>query len=250
MVVILDRPRHEEQIARIRAHGGRIRLIPDGDVAGSLMARRPDIGVDLLWGIGGTPEGVLVRGGDQVAPGGALLGRMWPRDDDERARTVAAGIDPDRMLDADDLIAGRQLLLCGDRRDGRRYPQGRAVHLRGGVHDVHRDALAFRHRPHRRGAPSPRPAAGADLMLIASLAALALVAPQPTIVQSPIPYGPTRRAQMAAYSKRHYGTSSSKLRPRVIVLHFTANNSYSATWNTFASNAPNRARSRARARTS
>jgi N-acetyl-anhydromuramyl-L-alanine amidase AmpD len=77
-------------------------------------------------------------------------------------------------------------------------------------------------------------------MLAAALAALAFVAPQPTIVQSPIPYGPTRRAQMAAYSKRHYGTASWKLHPRVIVLHFTANNSYSATWNTFASNAANR----------
>ena len=77
-------------------------------------------------------------------------------------------------------------------------------------------------------------------MLAAALATLALVAPQPTIVQSPIPYGSGRRAQMAAYSKRHYGTASAKLHPRVIVLHFTANNSYSATWNTFASNAANR----------
>jgi N-acetyl-anhydromuramyl-L-alanine amidase AmpD len=77
-------------------------------------------------------------------------------------------------------------------------------------------------------------------MLAASLAVLALAAPQPTIVHSPIPYGAGRRAQMAAYSKRHYGTASAKLHPRVIVLHFTANNSYSATWNTFASNAPNR----------
>jgi len=77
-------------------------------------------------------------------------------------------------------------------------------------------------------------------VLAAALATLALVAPQPTIVQSPIPYGSGRRAQMAAYSKRHYGTASSKLHPRVIVLHFTANNSYSSTWNTFASNAANR----------
>ncbi len=77
-------------------------------------------------------------------------------------------------------------------------------------------------------------------MLAAALATLALVAPQPTIVQSPIPYGTGRRAQMAAYSMRHYGTASSKLHPRVIVLHFTANNSYSSTWNTFASNAANR----------
>ena len=105
MVVILDRPRHEEQIARIRAHGGRIRLIPDGDVAGSLMATSPNIGVDLLWGVGGTPEGVLSAAAIK-STSGALLGRMWPRDDDERARTVAAGIDPDRILDEDDLIQG------------------------------------------------------------------------------------------------------------------------------------------------
>ena len=77
-------------------------------------------------------------------------------------------------------------------------------------------------------------------MLAASLAALSLVAPQPTIIQSPIPYGPTRRREMAAYSKRHYGSFTSRLRPRVIVLHFTANNSYSATWNTFAADTPNR----------
>jgi N-acetyl-anhydromuramyl-L-alanine amidase AmpD len=77
-------------------------------------------------------------------------------------------------------------------------------------------------------------------MLAASLAALTLLAPQPTIVHSPIPYGPGRRRQMAAYSRRHYGNATSRLRPRVIVLHFTANNSYSATWNTFASNAANR----------
>jgi len=105
MVVILDRPRHEEQIARIRAHGGRIRLIPDGDVAGALMATSPNIGIDLLWGVGGTPEGVLSAAAIQ-STSGALLGRMWPRDDDERARTVAAGIDPDRILDQDDLVRG------------------------------------------------------------------------------------------------------------------------------------------------
>ena len=105
MVVILDRPRHAERIERVRAHGGRIRLIPDGDVAGSLMAVWPDTGIDLLCGIGGTPEGVLSAAAIK-ATGGALLGRMAPRDDDERARTVAAGIDPDRILTSDDLIAG------------------------------------------------------------------------------------------------------------------------------------------------
>jgi fructose-1,6-bisphosphatase II len=105
MVVILDRPRHTERIERVRNHGGRIRLISDGDVAGSLMAVWPDTGIDLLWGIGGTPEGVLSAAAIK-ATGGALLGRMAPRDDDERARTIAAGIDPDRILGSDDLIAG------------------------------------------------------------------------------------------------------------------------------------------------
>ena len=76
-------------------------------------------------------------------------------------------------------------------------------------------------------------------MLAASLAALSLVAPQPAIVQSPIPYGATRRREMAAYSKRHYGVATSRLKPRVIVLHFTAVNSYSATWNTFAADTSN-----------
>ena len=103
MVVILDRPRHADQIARIRSHGARIRLISDGDVAGSLMAVWPETGIDLLWGVGGTPEGVLSAAAIR-ATGGAILGRMWPRDDDERTRTIAAGIDPDRVLTAIDLV--------------------------------------------------------------------------------------------------------------------------------------------------
>jgi fructose-1,6-bisphosphatase II len=105
MVVILDRPRHAEQIQRIRDHGARIRLITDGDVAGSLMAVWPETGVDLLWGVGGTPEGVLSAAAIK-ATGGAILGRMWPRDDEERRRTVEAGIDPARVLTTDDLVQG------------------------------------------------------------------------------------------------------------------------------------------------
>ena len=66
MVVILDRPRHDEMVKRIRAAGARIRFIPHGDVAGAMMAASPETGIDLLWGIGGTPEGVLGRGGVQV----------------------------------------------------------------------------------------------------------------------------------------------------------------------------------------
>src|SRR6185295_7964290 len=94
LVVVLERPRHAEGIARIRAAGARIRLITDGDVAGVLMAVRPGTGVDLLWGAGGK------------STGGRLLGRLWPRDDDERKRVIDAGIDPDRVLQTDDLVGG------------------------------------------------------------------------------------------------------------------------------------------------
>jgi fructose-1,6-bisphosphatase II len=111
MVVILDRPRHAEQVARIRAHGARIRLIPDGDVAGSLMAVWPDTGIDLLWGVGGTPEGVLSSAAIK-ATGGQLIGRMWPRDEDERTRTVAFGIDPDRIVTANDLVRGNNCFFA------------------------------------------------------------------------------------------------------------------------------------------
>ena len=83
MVVVLDRPRHEEGIEAIRAAGGRVRLIPDGDVSGALLAVSPDRPVDLLWGIGGTPEGVISAAALKCY-GGGLIGRLWPRDDDER----------------------------------------------------------------------------------------------------------------------------------------------------------------------
>ena len=84
MVVILDRPRHEEMVGRIRAAGARIRFIPHGDVAGAMMAASPDTGIDLLWGIGGTPEGVLAAAAFKCL-GGQFLGRLWPRNDEERA---------------------------------------------------------------------------------------------------------------------------------------------------------------------
>jgi fructose-1,6-bisphosphatase II len=111
VVVILDRPRHVERIERIRQHGARIRLITDGDVAGALMAVWPDTGIDLLWGIGGTPEGVLASAAIK-ATGGQLVGRMAPRDDAERAATVAFGIDPDRLLTANDLVRGNNCFFA------------------------------------------------------------------------------------------------------------------------------------------
>src|SRR6478609_8792103 len=103
MVVVLDRPRHEEGIQQIRDAGARVRLITDGDVAGALLAAAPDRPVDLLWGIGGTPEGVISACAVKCM-GGALIGRLWPKDDDERARAEAAGYDVAKVLTHDDLV--------------------------------------------------------------------------------------------------------------------------------------------------
>src|SRR3954462_15356181 len=105
MVVVLDRPRHEEGIAAIREAGARVRLITDGDVAGALLAASPDRPVDLLWGIGGTPEGVIAAAALKCV-GGGLIGRLWPRDDDERERAAAAGYDVAEVLTHDDLVKG------------------------------------------------------------------------------------------------------------------------------------------------
>jgi fructose-1,6-bisphosphatase II len=105
-VVVLDRERHMEQIGRIRAAGARVRLIPDGDVAGSLMAVRPGTGIDLLWGVGGTPEGVLSASAIRSV-GGRIIGRLWPRTDEEAAAITATGLDLTRILDTDDLVGSQ-----------------------------------------------------------------------------------------------------------------------------------------------
>jgi fructose-1,6-bisphosphatase II len=105
MVVVLDRPRHEEGIKAIRDAGARVRLITDGDVAGALLAVAPDRPVDLLWGIGGTPEGVISAAALKCY-GGALIGRLWPRDDDERRRAEEAGYDCAKVMTQDDLVKG------------------------------------------------------------------------------------------------------------------------------------------------
>src|SRR6478752_3386447 len=105
MVVVLDRPRHEEGIRAIRDAGARVRLITDGDVAGALLAVAPDRPVDLLWGIGGTPEGVISAAALKCY-GGALVGRLWPRDDDERRRAEEAGYDCAKVMTHDDLVKG------------------------------------------------------------------------------------------------------------------------------------------------
>jgi fructose-1,6-bisphosphatase II len=132
MVVVLDRPRHEEGIAAIREAGARVRLITDGDVAAALMAVSDDTPVDLLWGIGGTPEGVLAASGIK-AIGGELMGRLWPRDDSERQAALDAGYELDKVLKVDDLVAGDDVFFSatgvteGDVLEGVRY-EGRGEH--------------------------------------------------------------------------------------------------------------------------
>jgi len=103
MVVTLDRERHHEGIREIREAGARVRLIPDGDVAGALLAVMPDAPVDLLWGMGGTPEGVISAAAIKCI-GGEMLGRMWPRNEEEREAAEQAGYDSDRILTTADLI--------------------------------------------------------------------------------------------------------------------------------------------------
>jgi fructose-1,6-bisphosphatase II len=103
--VILDRPRHDDLIAEVREAGARIRLIPDGDVAGAISTAWPEAGADILFGIGGTPEGVITAAALKCM-GGEIQGRLWPRDDDERQRAIDAGYDVDKVLTISDLVAG------------------------------------------------------------------------------------------------------------------------------------------------
>jgi fructose-1,6-bisphosphatase II len=127
MVVVLDRPRHEKGIAEIRAAGARVRLIGHGDVSAALLAVTERSPVDLLWGIGGTPEGVISAAAIKCL-GGKLLGRLWPRDEAERTAALQAGYDLDRVLTHDDLIAGDDVFFSatgitdGDVLQGVRYP--------------------------------------------------------------------------------------------------------------------------------
>jgi fructose-1,6-bisphosphatase II len=101
--VILDRDRHNDLIAEVRAAGARIRLIPDGDVAGAISTAWADSGADILLGIGGTPEGVISAAALKCMDG-ELQGRLWPRNDDERRAAVDAGYDLDAVLSTDDLV--------------------------------------------------------------------------------------------------------------------------------------------------
>lgn len=111
VAVILDRERHGEIISEVRGTGAKVRLIPDGDVAGALATAVDYVPGDILIGIGGTPEGVIAAGALKCL-GGELHGRLWPRSDDERDAAVAAGYDLDRILTTDDMVSGDHIIFA------------------------------------------------------------------------------------------------------------------------------------------
>ena len=110
-VIVLDRDRHQELIAELRDVGARVLLISDGDVAAAIAAANPRTEVDLLMGIGGTPEGVISAAAIKCL-GGEIQGRLWPRNDDERRRLADEGYDPARVLRTGDLVSGEDVFVA------------------------------------------------------------------------------------------------------------------------------------------
>jgi fructose-1,6-bisphosphatase II len=125
-VCVLDRPRHEALVQEVWTAGARVHFITDGDVAGAISAARPGTGVDLLIGIGGTPEGIIAAAALRCM-GGVMQAKLWPRDDAERQRAIDAGHDLDRVLTTEDLVCGEDIFFCatgitdGDLLRGVRY---------------------------------------------------------------------------------------------------------------------------------
>ena len=133
-VTILDRPRHADIIDSIRSVGARVFLITDGDVAGAITAAAPRTEVDMLIGIGGTPEGVVAAAALKCL-GGAIQGRLAPRDDDERQQLIDQGLDPDAVLTTDDLVRGDDVFFAATGitdgyllRGVRYWPDGATTH--------------------------------------------------------------------------------------------------------------------------
>ncbi|WP_353508792.1 class II fructose-bisphosphatase [Intrasporangium sp.] len=116
-VVMLDRPRHDRLADEVRATGARIRYITDGDVAGAVMAARPNTGVDLLLGIGGTPEGIIAACAIKCV-GGVIQGKLWPKDDEEKQKAIDAGHDLDRVLSTEDLVTSDCFFVATGVTDG------------------------------------------------------------------------------------------------------------------------------------
>ena len=110
-MVVLERGRHEALIDELRETGCKVHLIPDGDVAPAIAAAQPATGVDLLMGIGGTPEGVIAAAALKCV-GGGVQGKLWPRNSEERQALVDAGFDLDRVLTTDDLVSGQDVFVA------------------------------------------------------------------------------------------------------------------------------------------
>jgi fructose-1,6-bisphosphatase II len=110
-VVVLERERHERLIGELREAGAKVHLIRDGDVAPAIAAGQGGTGVDMLYGVGGTPEGVISAAALKCV-GGGIQGKLWPRDEDERQRLVDEGLDPERVLTTDDLVAGEDVFVA------------------------------------------------------------------------------------------------------------------------------------------
>jgi fructose-1,6-bisphosphatase II len=152
-VVVLDRPRHDDLVAEIRSTGARIHSISDGDVAGAIATAWPTSSVDILFGIGGTPEGVISAAAMKCMRG-SQQGRLWPRNDDERAAAPRPGYDLDQVLTQDDMVRGDNCFFAatgisdGELLDGVQLLAGRRQDAVAG------DALDLRYRAPRRD-PSP-----------------------------------------------------------------------------------------------
>jgi fructose-1,6-bisphosphatase II len=134
VVVMLDRPRHEELKNEVRRCGARIRMIDDGDVAGALMTAMPDAGIDVLMGVGGTPEGVIAACALR-AMGGEIQGKLYARNDEELTRGRAMGYDFEKVLTMDDLVSSEDVFFAatgitdGELLDGVKYfPNGARTH--------------------------------------------------------------------------------------------------------------------------
>jgi fructose-1,6-bisphosphatase II len=110
-VVMLDRPRHEQLLRDVREAGARVKMISDGDVAAGIQAALPDSGVDVLMGVGGTPEGVITAAAIRCT-GGAIQCKPWPRDDDERRRCLEAGVDIEHVYTTTELVGGDDVFFA------------------------------------------------------------------------------------------------------------------------------------------
>ncbi|HUR08932.1 MAG TPA: class II fructose-bisphosphatase [Nonomuraea sp.] len=133
-VVVLDRPRHEQMVKEIRETGARIKFIVDGDVAGAIMAARADTGIDLMLGIGGTPEGIVAACALKCL-GGVIQGKLWPRDDAERQKAIDAGHDLGQVLTTNDLVRSEDVFFAATGITQGELMQG--VRFRGGVALTH-----------------------------------------------------------------------------------------------------------------